>query len=393
MTTVSTMADSAAAWKLIERYDGAAAICFAAPQQTLLAHCRYIDLIAQSQADGLAASVRAALERAKRMGEHNPLVIGAVPFEPSAPAYLALPSSIEHAGPLCGDSQPQPLTAWRTASITPVPTPTAYTASVAQAVAQIRTSALHKVVLARGLHIQADAPLDLRAILANLAQHNQRGYTFAVPLPTRRTLIGASPELLIARHGLQISAQPLAGSIARATDPHTDARRAADLLRSSKDLHEHAVVVEAVAATLGPLCTQLHIPAPTLVATPTMWHLATSITGQLRADGPSALELALALHPTPAVCGTPTAAARQAIDGLEPFERGFFTGLVGWCDAHGDGEWAIAIRCAEIVDRTLHLYAGAGIVADSDPHAELVETAGKLRTMLLALGLDQEELL
>jgi isochorismate synthase len=185
-------------------------------------------------------------------------------------------------------------------------------------------------------------------------------------------------------------ANPLAGSVPRSADPIEDARRAAALLESPKDLHEHAVVVEAVAAALAPFCDVIEVPAPVVISTATMWHLSTTLTGELRADAPSSLGLALALHPTPAVCGTPTATARAAISAIEPFDRSFFTGIVGWCDARGDGEWVVTIRCAEVVDRSLRLFAGAGVVIGSQPEAELAETAAKFRTMLIAMGLDGE---
>ncbi|SCE56003.1 isochorismate synthase [Streptomyces sp. Termitarium-T10T-6] len=125
---------------------------------------------------------------------------------------------------------------------------------------------------------------------------------------------------------------------------------------------------------------------PTLIRTATMWHLSTTVTGTLRSPDASALELALALHPTPAVCGTPTQTAREVIAETEPFDRGFFTGVIGWGDAEGDGDWVVTIRCAEAEERMLRLYAGAGVVAASEPEAETAETAAKFRTFLSAVG-------
>jgi len=141
---------------------------------------------------------------------------------------------------------------------------------------------------------------------------------------------------------------------------------------------------------LGRFCTDLHVPAgPEVIGTPTMWHLSTRVTGRLTDPAVSALELAEALHPTPAVCGVPEAAARTAIAELEPVDRGYFTGLVGWTDPAGDGEWVITIRSAEVSDRTVRLFAGAGIVEGSRPEAELAETGAKFRTLLRALGVDE----
>jgi isochorismate synthase len=185
-----------------------------------------------------------------------------------------------------------------------------------------------------------------------------------------------------------VGAAPLAGSAARSPDPAEDQRRASALLVSAKDRHEHAIVADAVAAALRPYCRHLDVPAaPSLRHTRTMWHLASHISGELADPSMSALALACALHPTPAVCGDPLPLARAAIAEIEPFDRGFFTGMVGWCDASGDGEWAVTIRCAEVADRSLRLFAGAGIVAGSDPEHELAETTAKLQTMLDALGI------
>ncbi|MET9663490.1 isochorismate synthase, partial [Streptomyces sp. NPDC006510] len=220
-----------------------------------------------------------------------------------------------------------------------------------------------------------------------LARRDPVGHTFALPTGAGRTLIGASPELLVSRQGQRVVANPLAGSTPRSTDLAEDVRRAAALLESAKDLHEHAVVVDAVHQALAPHCTELTVPArPTLIRTATMWHLSTTVTGTLASPDTSALALACALHPTPAVCGTPTTTARRVIAETEPFDRGFFTGVVGWGDARGDGEWVVTIRCAEAEERTLRLYAGAGIVAASVPGAETAETAAKFRTFLSAVG-------
>ncbi|MEV1178713.1 chorismate-binding protein, partial [Nonomuraea sp. NPDC049784] len=173
-------------------------------------------------------------------------------------------------------------------------------------------------------------------------------------------------------------------------NPREDQAIGQRLLNSVKDRHEHRLVVDAVAAALAAHCDHLHVPEPTLLATPTMWHLATPIIGRLTTPAPSSVELAAALHPTPAVCGTPTAEAASLIAELEGglgVDRGYFAGLVGWQDAAGDGEWAIALRggVLEESQQRLRLYAGAGIVAGSDPDHELAETDAKFLTMLRAL--------
>ncbi|SHH13661.1 isochorismate synthase, partial [Streptoalloteichus hindustanus] len=275
----------------------------------------------------------------------------------------------------------------------PVPEPEAHLSAVARAVARMRSGEFEKVVLARSLELtvsNGDGPVDVRPLLRRLARRDPGGYTFGIDLPGERTLVGASPELLVSRSGTRVVSNPLAGSRPRSVDPVEDRRRAEELLVSAKDLHEHAVVAEFVVETLRPFCRVLEVPSgPSLVRTASMWHLSTRVSGELVDPGVSALGLACALHPTPAVCGTPTGLARAAIGELEPFDRGFYTGLLGWGDASGDGEWVVTIRCAEAVGNLLRLFAGGGIVADSVPGEELAETSAKFGTMLRALGVDQ----
>jgi isochorismate synthase len=175
--------------------------------------------------------------------------------------------------------------------------------------------------------------------------------------------------------------------VARLADPDADAAQARELLASTKNLDEHAFVIEWIREILGPVCAELNIPdGPELISTHEVCHLATPITGRLRDPATSALDLALLLHPTPAVCGTPTDLALDTITHLEE-DRGFYGGAVGWCDAQGDGEWIVAIRCAELSadGHSVRAFAGGGIVAASDPNAELDETTAKLRTLLGSL--------
>lgn len=248
------------------------------------------------------------------------------------------------------------------------------------------------------MNVKSSEKIDQQKLLRELAEHNKHGYTFAVNLPKdeneySKTLIGASPELLVSRHGMQVISNPLAGSRPRSEDPVEDKRRAEELLSSPKDLHEHAVVVESVAAALRPYCHILHVPEkPSVIHSEAMWHLSTEVKGELKDPNTSSLELAIALHPTPAVCGTPMEEAREAIQKIEPFDREFFTGMLGWSDLNGDGEWIVTIRCAEVQENTLRLYAGAGVVAESKPEDELAETSAKFQTMLKALGLRDNSL-
>ncbi|MGK4004663.1 isochorismate synthase DhbC [Sorangium sp. So ce1036] len=411
MTTTLFVPDAAErpasnAAQLLEQYSPESSFFFASPTCTLLAQGVREMKLEPERGDRLAGRVAALLAASEGARYPRPIVVGAVPFNNTSPARLIVPRTIQSAGPLGAAAvalRPRAPVSIRTLRM--IPEPRDYVRGVEQAVSLMQTGALCKVVLSRMMELVLSRPIDLQDVLRRLAQHNRSGYTFAANLwesaerepgpegdtPTARprTLIGASPELLVSRSGLQVVANPLAGSAARSPDPEEDRRRANALLTSRKDRHEHAIVVEAVTAALRPFCRRLHVPeAPSLTHTATMWHLATRVTGELDDLSISSMKLAMALHPTPAVCGYPAERARAAIESLEPFDRGFFTGIVGWCDAAGDGEWAVAIRCADIAGRSARLYAGAGLVLGSDGDMELAETSAKLRTMGNALGLD-----
>ncbi|MFI9327042.1 isochorismate synthase DhbC [Kitasatospora sp. NPDC052868] len=361
---------------------------FASPSRTLLAE----GVRARVPQDARPLPVRVAetLARARRDGVEHPLVIGAVAFDHDSRAELAVPAQVRRCGALRDDpliALPAPAAERVDWQVRPIPEPAEYGAGVAEAVRRLQGGELSKVVLSRTLELSAAGPLDLPAILQRLARRDPGGHTFAVPAGGGRTLIGASPELLLSRHGTAVLANPLAGSVPRSADLGEDVRRAAALLESPKDLNEHAFVVDAIRTALAPYCRDLEVPErPTLVRTAAMWHLATTITGVLVDPSVSALELATAMHPTPAVCGAPTPLARTVIGEIEPFDRGLYAGMVGWGDADGDGEWVVTIRCAEADERTLRLYAGAGVVAESRPESELAETSAKFRTFLDAAG-------
>ncbi|MDJ0392572.1 isochorismate synthase [Rhodococcus sp. G-MC3] len=267
---------------------------------------------------------------------------------------------------------------------------------VRTAVNVLRTAStpLQKVVLARRLALRTDAVVDPRSVLAALVAGNPSGNGYLVDLGAAggsfvgRSLVGSSPEVLIRRQGRIVTCHPLAGSAPRHRNETTDREIGRSLAESPKDRREHAFVVDAIRTALSPFCSALDIPrGPTVTHTPQLWHLGTPIRGELHEKSTTALDLALALHPTPAVCGTPTDLAYSTIDELEG-DRGFYAGAIGWCDANGDGEWMVAIRCAEISrhGREVTAYAGGGIVAESDPDAELRETITKFGTVLSALG-------
>lgn len=364
---------------------------FSGPSGAVLAHGT-ARVLSDTSPDAVAASLR----EVAASGTAPPVAVGALPFEPAAAGHLVVPRAVERAAPLgtvLVDEAARPEVA---GILRPCPDGPGYEAMVGEALARLTAGGLEKVVLARTLDLCAEAPVDAAPMLRELARRDPRGYLFGITLPAfpaadgPRTLIGASPELLLARHGHVVTASPLAGSAARSPDPAEDARRGEALLASAKDRHEHELVVREVKAALGPLCRELDVPAePSLVCTPTLWHLSTTVRGRVADPDISALHLAQALHPTPAVCGVPREPAAAAIREIEPFDRGYYTGMVGWTDAVGDGEWVVALRCGEVAGHGVRLYAGAGIVPASVPGEELTETAVKLRTLLDAVGLDE----
>jgi menaquinone-specific isochorismate synthase len=255
---------------------------------------------------------------------------------------------------------------------------------VAEAVRRIGEGELEKVVLARDLVAEAAAPIDPRWLLDRLAARYPRCWTFSVD-----GLLGSTPEMLVRLQRGLVTSRVLAGTIRRTGDDVHDLALAASLARSSKDLEEHEYAVRSVAHALEPFCSSMNVPeTPFVLHLPNVMHLATDVTG-VAADGASSLALAAALHPTAAVCGTPTAAALRVIRELERMDRGRYAGPVGWIDARGDGEWGIALRCGRVDPEhpeQMRLFAGCGIVAGSDPEAELAESAAKLVPMRDALA-------
>lgn len=263
----------------------------------------------------------------------------------------------------------------------------AYFAGVREAVRRIDAGALEKVVLARQARAALRSDDDLRVPLRRLADRYEDCWTFAVD-----GLVGASPETLIRSTDGAVSARVLAGTRARVPqDPSADARVRDELLTSAKDQHEHAFAVQSVVTALAPHVRSLHTSEePFALRLPNVWHLATDLGAGLD-DANGSLELVGALHPTAAVAGTPTATAIETIAELEPFDRGRYSGAVGWIDAAGDGEWVIALRCAQIGpvidgDRALTATAGGGIVAGSDPGHEFAETVSKFRPVTEAFS-------
>jgi menaquinone-specific isochorismate synthase len=259
----------------------------------------------------------------------------------------------------------------------------AWRGSVAWALEAIASGRLDKVVLAREALVEAESPFPRAALLERLRERAGReAFVYASD-----GFLGASPELLVSRRGRVAVSRPMAGTVPRGATAEAEARGVARLTGSAKETVEHRLVVDAVAEGLAKVADRVEVAAPEVVRLATVAHLATEVTAALTEPLPSALELAGLLHPTPAVGGAPREAALAAIAALEPFDRGRYAGPVGWVDAAGDGDWAVALRCADLHGRRARLLAGAGIVPGSDAEAEWAETEHKLAgTLELLLG-------
>jgi isochorismate synthase len=334
--------------------------------------------------------VQALFEREKAKGIANPMIVGAIPFDMDQPTQLVAPRWSERVTPFNTGLSPfvdkdfvHQVTEQR---FTPNQMP--FLEMIEQVLSAFKNERLKKVVLSKILDLTLDKMVDIPRLLANIMGQNPNAYHFSVPLECS-VLIGASPELLIRKQANKVFSNPLAGSAKRLQKPDNDRQAGEALVRSVKDQYEHRLVVESIRSSLMPLVESIHIqPEPSLISTPTMWHLSTEIEATLLTDNTTSIfDLIKNMHPTPAMCGTPTQLAKQHIESLEPHQRGFFSGLVGWCDAQGNGEWAIAIRCAEVSGNKVKLFAGAGVVPDSSPESEWLETSAKMRTMINAFGI------
>ncbi|WP_137154170.1 isochorismate synthase [Rhizobium sp. FKL33] len=344
---------------------------------------------------GSVATIEARLADFFHRAGPDAVVAGALPFARGAADYL-WQADHTRSGTFFGRQASLPQSNWR---LRQEPSAEAYADAVRRALAIMAEEAGHpdalaKIVLARTLVAKAAQPIDVTAVLGRLST-DPATTAFLVPLPDRnqmpRALVGATPELLLSKSGARISSHPLAGSAKRQPSLAADAKAATTLGRSEKDHREHRLVVEFILDTLAPYCHRLLLPeGATVTCTNSMWHLGTRIEGELKDAAMPVAVLAAALHPTPAVCGVPRERAAGIITELEPHDRDFYAGAVGWCDGRGDGAWYVTIRCAELSGDEARLYAGAGIVPGSDPQAEAEETGAKFGAMLAALGIRLE---
>ena len=319
----------------------------------------------------------------------GPVAIGWVPYDPAGHGELIVPAVTLRKLPdgrrlltvvdgadeqLAAAAPPSPSAA--AFAIDPVTPIEQYLAAVTAARDAVRAGDLVKAVIAREIAVTSDHPIDRHGVLRRLRASFGSSYRYAVD-----GLIGASPELLVEVDGLEVRAHPLAGTAPRTGDPARDADIAAALVDSTKNQVEHRVVIDVVHDTLLPWCSFLDWePDPSIVAVANVQHLGTRIEGMLSAPPPNVLDLVRALSPTPAVGGHPRQAAMDLIAAVEGVDRGRYAGAVGWVDAAGAGTWAVTLRCAELSPdgRRARLIAGGGIVADSDPLAELRRDAGQV---------------
>jgi isochorismate synthase len=352
-----------------------------------------------------AAALLAAVEVEDPDGSGlSPAAVGALPFHPANPGELVVPSVLLRTDPaggvwavLTGPGPFEPASAAdllgtrRAATTRGRGWPAArrvdrggleqWRAGVVAALDAIAAGRLDKVVLAREAAVEAAWPFP-RAELLRRLERRPGGSTF---LYADGGFVGASPELLVRRRGRVATSRPMAGTVPQGAGAGAEADGLARLTGSPKEAVEHRLVVDAVAEGLAKVADRVEVGHPAVVRLATVAHLATEITADLTEPLPTALELAGLLHPTPAVGGSPRDAALAAIAALEPFDRGRYAGPVGWVDRAGDGEWAVALRCATLTGPRAHLIAGAGIVPGSDPDAEWAETEHKLRAMLEVL--------
>jgi len=331
-----------------------------------------------------------AFARAKAQGIANPVVVGAIPFDTTQPSELFIPASWQTFSRPSKQRSSRYFSGHDTPDVTSrkeIPPQDVFMDMVARGAALTATPEVDKIVLSRLIDIATNARIDSGILLERLIAQNPASFNFHVPLSSGGALLGASPELLLRKDGEHFSSLPLAGSARRQPDDMLDREAGNRLLASEKDRHEHALVTQAMKQVLQARSRNLSLPdSPQLVTTPTLWHLATPIEGTAQ-KGETALTLACLLHPTPALSGFPHQVAKKWIAELEPFERELFGGIVGWCDADGNGEWVVTIRCARIHENRVRLFAGAGIVPASSPAGEWRETGVKLTTMLNVFGL------
>ncbi len=322
---------------------------------------------------------------------NDQMIIGAIPFDGRSKATIIVPKKMAYydKSDFLDDLQiaTQPLTVEHSKVM---PDRQQFNDMVSNAIHCINDKQFNKVVLARTLNFHLETEPQISSWLTNLIYKNKQGYIFSIGMDDFQSLIGASPELLVKKEGNIVTINPLAGSRKQTFNKVKDNDLEKELLNSEKDLHEHKIVVDYMCETLHPYLSDVEFnDKPAILYTDTMIHLSTVIKGKVKNDTMDALDLAQLLHPTPAICGAPQKQSLDFIQKTEPFNRGFYTGIVGYMDSKGDGEWVITIRCAEINNKDITLFAGAGIVNSSEQDSEFNEISAKFTTMLNAMGITE----
>ncbi|RQW61484.1 isochorismate synthase [Vibrio viridaestus] len=366
---------------------------FSSPSATMLGagiEDEFTGVIPFSQ---LAEKATSMLQKAKKNEQDNPILFGIVPFSEENPSRFLIPNQLYVSSSTRAEQKVDSSTS-APGKLVSSPTGERYKQGVLDAIGLFSSTELSKVVLSRAIEVGTDEDIDQLRLLKNMLAINSTGYTFAASLENGNKMMGASPELLVARKGSNVISNPLAGSLPSSDDVAVNSVRSEQLLNSGKDLYEHGFVVEEVERVLNKYCHSLYTPmVPSVIKTKTMLHLSTVLEGQMNNPEISVLQLASELHPTPAVCGYPRQTAYKAIRDIEKYDRGYFTGMVGWCDSRGNGEWVVTIRCAEVQKRSMKVFAGAGIVSQSQPQSELDETGAKMSTILSAAGIELNDIL
>lgn len=325
-----------------------------------------------------------------------PIAMGIIPFDQNSAGEFFIPQQVvgkDESGncwlttideaPTDVEVSPPPSAKTNSFSVRPLTPIDKYLQAVASARDAVVNGKITKAVIAREIIVEADQPIDVHSVLQRLRATFGNSYRYSM-----NGFIGASPELLIEVSGQTIRSYPLAGTTPRTGDPNTDNELASKLISSMKDQVEHRVVIDVIHDMLLPFCSYLDWePQPSVIQVANVQHLGTLIEGHLSDEHPPLLELARMLCPTPALGGHPRLEALEIIAQLEGFDRKNYGGAVGWVDANGNGTWAVAIRCAELSDdrKSARIIAGGGIVAASDPAAELAETQAKFQAMLSAI--------
>lgn len=334
--------------------------------------------------------INTTFHRIAQDNDSNPVVIGAIPFDTTQRSMLHFyrQHQKQNTASFTQFKHQQQYPSFKLHSQKGLVSKQQFAKAIDQALVQFDQNNLEKIVLSQAVDFELSHQQSPYDLVHTLADQNKHAFSFVIPVEDNAHLLGVSPELLISKQGHIVKSNPLAGSRPLSEDNRINQKHIDDLYASKKDLHEHQIVVDSVFENLKPFCEKLSVSEqPEILKTTTMLHLSTVFEGQLKNAQTNALALALSLHPTPAICGSPTQLSKKFILEHEGYDRHYFAGLVGWMDAEGNGEWAVTIRCGLLSERNLRLYAGAGIVKGSEAEFEWNETEAKMQTLLKALNL------